>query len=684
MTNSWTKLLLGLSAALLLGGLPARVHAAACGDLNNDGQVTAADCLILAQCISGGGTCPNPSSVCGNGNLASCGDMFGDGDVSITGLTSDLSVCNDTVAHLPTLYDKCTGPGANISCGGGTVTLNSQTITTSQTWPKSCKINIAGTVFIGLPPGPNPPTTVIKIEKGSVIHSLSSGADPAALIFLPGTHIDAQGTQAEPIIMTSGNPPGSRAPGDWGGLEFLGKSTVNQPACQGTAEGIPLSFGGCIANDNSGIMSFVRSEFGGQIFTPNNELNGITFNATGSSTQFNFLASIAGDDDTFEWFGGTSNHKYFYSAASADDNCDTQLGFTGTVQYELAIQNAASIQLGRDGRGIELDNSEFDFEALPRNNPSYCNMTFIGGNEQPAAAPVHGSDDGSDSGVLVRRGGNLQLANAIVQSFEDSGFEIRDVSTAAQACYDGTCSGGTRNGLPCSQSADPDGPNGTTGCSGGGTCVGGDHLPDALTGKVMVYSSVFYDNGDSICVGGTANGTTCKDSGTVTACTTGGGTCSGPGIEQAKNNDGTLDTSSSQTASACAAANCPCTSESLYDMFVASNNVKNANGSNAVNTGISSLYPALDNTGCTGLETPFVCCSGAGTGSCRALPDARPAPTGSPFPSVFNCKTLSPLFDDSTTANYIGAINPAAPCVTTGGSAHCDWLSKPWIESAVN
>src|SRR5262249_55543054 len=155
----------------------------------------------------------------------------------------------------------------------------------------------------------------IKIEAGSVVHALSSGADPAALIFLPGTHIDAQGTQTDPIIMTSGNPPGTRAPGDWGGLEFLGKSTVNKRSCQGAADGTPLALRGCIANDTSGTMSSVRVEYGGQTFTPNNELNNITFNAIGSGTRFNFLAAIAGDDDNFEWFGGTSNHKYFYSAA---------------------------------------------------------------------------------------------------------------------------------------------------------------------------------------------------------------------------------------------------------------------------------------------------------------------------------------------------------------------------------
>ena len=633
MTNSWTKLFVGVAATVIVAAAPAIVHAAGCGDLNNDGILNASDCLALAQCLAGGGTCPSvsPGPLCGTGSLSACGDLFGDGNVTIAGLAADLSVCNDTVAGLPTLYDKCQGPGPNITCPGGNVTLASQTITTSQTWPKSCKVTIDGTVFVQLPGGPTPITPVIKIEKGSVVHALSSGADPAALIFLPGTHIDAQGTASEPIIMTSGKAPGARAPGDWGGLEFNGRSTVNRPGCLGTAEGIPETFGGCIANDTSGIMSFVRVEFGGQIFTMNNELNDITFNAIGSGSQFNFMAAIAGDDDTFEWFGGTSNHKYFFSMASADDNFDTQLGFTGTLQYGIAIQNPATMQTGRDCRGIESDNSEFDPEALPRDNPTNCNLTMVGGNKQTGAAPGLGANDGSDSGVLIRRGGNYQLANSIVQDFNDSGFEMRDVSTAKQACTDGNA----------------------------------DNIPDGLTGKVMVRSTVFYDNGTS--------------------------NTPGAATEQAKDNDGTLDTTAGAETGACAASGCPCDSEALYALFVSGNNVVNANGNNTVFTGISDQYPALDNTACTGLETPFVCCSGAGTGSCRALPDVRPSGAGiaSGFPASFNCKSINPILDDNVGsgtghANYVGAVDPAAAgCVFTGAGAHCDWLSKPWLESAI-
>jgi hypothetical protein len=154
MTNSWTKLLVGLAAAVMVAGAPAIVRAAGCGDLNNDGTLTASDCLALAQCLSGGGTCPavSPGPLCGTGSLAACGDMFGDGNVTLAGLAADLSVCNDTVATLPTLYDKCHGPGANIACPGGNVSLGSQTITTSQTWPASCKVTITGTVFVAFRP----------------------------------------------------------------------------------------------------------------------------------------------------------------------------------------------------------------------------------------------------------------------------------------------------------------------------------------------------------------------------------------------------------------------------------------------------------------------------------------------------------------------------------------------------
>src|SRR4030095_15817796 len=106
------------------------------------------------------------------------------------------------------------------------------------------------------------------------------------------------GTQAQPIIFTSDQPNGTRTQGSWGGVMVNGKSNVNGPNCQFQSEGVPEPFGGCIANDNSGIVTFFRSEFGGKLFTPDNELNSFTLNGIGSQRHFTFILGHAGQHDS--------------------------------------------------------------------------------------------------------------------------------------------------------------------------------------------------------------------------------------------------------------------------------------------------------------------------------------------------------------------------------------------------
>jgi hypothetical protein len=567
---------------------------------------TAADAIVLSQCIANGGTCPTP--VCGGGGLAACADVLGDGDVSFpVGQNADLAVLLQSLAGLSTLYDICTGPGPNIACPGGNVTVPSGTITTSQTWPASCSVTLGGTVIVQTPPGGS--TTVLKVEKGSIVKGDSGAVDPATLIFLPGTHADMQGTVSQPIIFTSNQAAGAKVPGGWGGIMFNGKSTVNGPNCQFQSEGVPEPFGGCVANDSSGIVTFFRSEFGGKLFTPDNELNSFTMNALGSQTQFNFIQGSNGKDDCLEWFGGTSNHNHMVASGCADDGLDWQLGFTGSVQFGLLLQEGQLTDAGaRDSRGIEADNSEFDNAALPISDPDFCNLTLVGSKAQTEFA----DNGGSDVGMLFRRGTRGQIANAVVTGFQDAGIELRDASTTQGACVDGDA----------------------------------NKIPESLTGNLVVRNSVFYDNGSSF-------------------------------GEQAKDNDGTLDTTANPDLNACVAANCNCDSETFYDLLVSGFNVINAEGvavGSQVNPGVTDEYPGLDNGACTGTGTPYTCCTGAGTGTCRALPDMRA--TGGGLPAAFACKNLNPLF---TNVAYIGGVNPGVAY----GAASYDWLSKPWLEFGV-
>jgi hypothetical protein len=451
----WNTTLRGLVGVIVLLGAASSQAQSGCGDLNNDGNTTVIDAILLSQCLAGGGNCPNvnPGPLCGTGNLIDCGDVFGDGNVGFAGLTADLAALTNTLAGLATIFDACEGPGPEISCPGGTAVLGSQTITESEVWPSDCTVQLGGTIFVETPAGA--PATVITIEPGTEVQGVRGSVDPAALIFLTGTRINAQGTPASPILFTSNQPVGSKTRGDWGGVVINGRSTVNGPGCQFQGEGIPTPFGGCIENDSSGIARFVRVEFGGIDFTPNNELNSWTMNAIGSQTQFNFIQAHAGNDDCHEWFGGTSSHTNLIASACGDDGFDFQLGFTGSLQFGLMLQSGVLTDPGRDSRGIEGDNSEFDNNSTPRSDVRFCNLTLVGGENQP------GANDGSDAGIMLRRGTRGQIANVIVTGYGDAGVELRDTATSQQACVD----------------------------------ANDDGTPEALTGNLFVRNSVFFNNG---------------------------------------------------------------------------------------------------------------------------------------------------------------------------------------------
>ena len=96
----------------------------------------------------------------------------------------------------------------------------------------------------------------LTIAPGSVIKG--DKITKAALIAERGGKLIARGTATEPIVFTSAQPAGSRKPGDWGGIILCGKAPNNQQEMQ--IEGGPRTkHGGNIENDNSGILSYVRS-----------------------------------------------------------------------------------------------------------------------------------------------------------------------------------------------------------------------------------------------------------------------------------------------------------------------------------------------------------------------------------------------------------------------------------------
>ncbi|WP_316824966.1 hypothetical protein [Pedobacter miscanthi] len=268
-----------------------------------------------------------------------------------------------------------------------------------------------------------PAGTVIRGDKDS----------KATLVVTRGGKLIADGTAAKPIVFTSNQAVGSRAPGDWGGIIILGRSTNNIPGGTGLIEGgltLPEgNHGGNVPADNSGTLKYVRVEFPGIAYATNNEINGVTFGSVGSGTTVDYVQVSYSGDDSFEWFGGTVNAKHLVSIANVDDVFDFDNGFSGKLQFLVAQRDPSLADQAGQSNGIESDNSEKVFDSSPRTRPIISNMTLIG----PGNVAVDAKHEYAN---LWRRGSKMILANSIFIGFK-FGIDIRDKETG-DALTDGT------------------------------------------------------------------------------------------------------------------------------------------------------------------------------------------------------------------------------------------------------
>lgn len=189
--------------------------------------------------------------------------------------------------------------------------------------------------------------------------------------------IFANGTATAPIVFTSP----SATPGSWGGIVICGKAPINK-GTTATAEVGNATYGGTVANDNSGVLKYVRIEYAGAIFTADKEFNGLSLFGVGNGTTIDYVSAFNGSDDGIEFFGGTVNVSNIVSISNEDDAFDWTEGWNGTATNIYAKRRANGV----GNRGIEADNNSNDNNASPRSNPTIKNATFIGGTTGEADA----------------------------------------------------------------------------------------------------------------------------------------------------------------------------------------------------------------------------------------------------------------------------------------------------------
>jgi len=219
----------------------------------------------------------------------------------------------------------------------------------------------------------------LTIPAGTII--FGDKATKGTLIINKGGKIIAEGTAEKPIIFTSKLAAGERDKGDWGGIIILGNANVNQnnPPIEGVTPAVTFGTQNSTANDaeSSGTLKFVRIEFAGISLSPNNETNSLTLGGVGSGTVIENVQASYGGDDGFEWFGGTVNAKNLISFATWDDDFDTDFGFTGKVQFAVAVRDPfSSDQSGSNA--FESDNDAGGTTNLPLTAPIFSNISVFG------------------------------------------------------------------------------------------------------------------------------------------------------------------------------------------------------------------------------------------------------------------------------------------------------------------
>lgn len=263
----------------------------------------------------------------------------------------------------------------------------------------------------------------IRFAAGSVI--VSDTVQKGALIIERNSRLYAEGTETEPIIFTSGKPAGQRKPGDWGGIVLLGNAPTNRSTTPIIEGGINSDYGGSIVNDNSGILKYVRIEFAGIAADPNSEINGLTCGGVGSGTTLDHIQVSYGNDDAYEFFGGTVSAKHLIAFATADDDFDFDFGYVGRIQFGISLRDPLFVDGGDAGNGIECDNDGSGTVASPRTRPQLSNFTFCGPNGAAGTLANHNFN------TRWRRSTQFLLVNSILMGYAKGGFQFESDSTAS-------------------------------------------------------------------------------------------------------------------------------------------------------------------------------------------------------------------------------------------------------------
>jgi hypothetical protein len=262
-----------------------------------------------------------------------------------------------------------------------------------------------------------PAGVTVSVEKNDQAFAKS------VLVITKGAKINVNGTNDKPVIFTSA--ASVKSAGDWGAIILLGNAPTNTGT--GNVAGLAVSadtqYGGNIATDNSGSISYLRIEYAGGINPPAEDewavdkASGLLLASVGSGTTINHVMVTHSNDDAFQFVGGTVNATYLVAYNNGDDDFDFDLGYQGNLQYLISYRTVASSKALR-ANGFESYNDEVPTTNAPLTRPVVSNMTIIGPQGMETVKT------NLNQGVYMRKGTRLAIRNSIIAEYPQGGFMV--------------------------------------------------------------------------------------------------------------------------------------------------------------------------------------------------------------------------------------------------------------------
>jgi len=253
----------------------------------------------------------------------------------------------------------------------------------------------------------------LSIEPGTVIRGDDKSC--GTLVITNGAKIVAEGLETDPIVFTSNKEKTERKPGDWGGIIILGKAPIN---ILGGVHTLPFDldpilnhYGGQDAEDNSGVLKYVRIEYAGRKLSALKELNGLSLAGIGRKTILNNIQISFSNDDSFECYGGDLNMSNLVSYRTTDDDFDFTQGAQINISNSIAVRHPFSSDVS-GSRCFEVDS----YDKI-QNTDMSKKMTKINASNITLVNLEENNQGLVREAVFVRENTFFNLTNTIVSGF---------------------------------------------------------------------------------------------------------------------------------------------------------------------------------------------------------------------------------------------------------------------------